>query len=399
MCRAKTLATNFGLVVLSLVIVMGALEAALAITKFNVPDASRFVPNQGVAYIPNSYYRHNKEGFSEGYFNSHGFRDYERTYEKPPGVFRILVIGDSYTEALQVQLEESYTALLEKNLNAYGAGRFEVLSLGQSGFGTADAYIRYLDVGVEYSPDLVVLAFLTGNDFRDNSKLMNPDGLGVRFYYVFDKDRNLVLDRSLIDAYEKNLSYFKQIYQKVKANSYLLSILSERMYLYRYQQAHKNQDDDKDDKSKSLGLFSELNIYRRDLPLPWEEAVAVTKGIILKFKESVERHGSRFLLLSLSNAEQVHPEVGRQLKEQYNVEWDYEQPDRILEDFSREQKIMYLKLMPAFRDHHLKTGQYLHGFGSSHQGHWNQAGHRLAADLIFEFLMNTNMVPLERKPS
>jgi lysophospholipase L1-like esterase len=399
MGRAKTFETNLGLIVLSLVIVMGALEAALAITKFNVPDASRFVPNQGVAYIPNAYYRHNKEGFSEGYFNSHGFRDYERTYEKPSGVFRILVVGDSYTEALQVQLEESYTALLEKHLNAYGPGRFEVISLGQSGFGTADEYIRYLDVGVEYSPDLVVLAFLTGNDFGDNSRLMNPEGLGVRFYYVFDKDRNLVLDRSLIDAYEKNLSYLKQIYQKAKANSHLLSLLSERIYLYRYQRAHKYETGVKNDKSKSVSLFSELNIYRRDLPSPWEEAVAVTKGIILKFKESVEEHGSRFFLLSLSNAEQVHPEVGRQLKEQYDVELDYEQPDRILEEFCREHEVMYLKLMPAFRDHHLKTGQYLHGFGSSHQGHWNQAGHRLAADLIFEYLKDHNMVPQKRKPT
>ena len=40
---------------------------------------------------------------------------------------------------------------------------------------------------------------------------------------------------------------------------------------------------------------------------------------------------------------------------------DYEQPDRILEEVAIENGVLFLKLMPAFRTHHLKTGQYLHG--------------------------------------
>lgn len=78
---------------------------------------------------------------------------------------------------------------------------------------------------------------------------------------------------------------------------------------------------------------------------------------------------------------------------------DYEQPDRILEDLAREHGVAFLNLMPAFREHHVKTGQYLHGFGSSHRGHWNQAGHRLAAELTFQFLKEQHMVPLESKAS
>ena len=50
--------------------------------------------------------------------------------------------------------------------------------------------------------------------------------------------------------------------------------------------------------------------------------------------------------------------------------------------------------MPAFREHHLRTGQYLHGFGGSKGGHWNENGHRLAADTIFEFLREKGIVPL-----
>jgi hypothetical protein len=128
--------------------------------------------------------------------------------------------------------------------------------------------------------------------------------------------------------------------------------------------------------------------------LPWKETFEITKEIIRTFKKSVEEHGSRFLLLGLSNAEQVHPEVGSKLQNQYNLDFDYEQPDRILEEFAKENGVLFLKLMPAFRAHHLKTGQFLHGFGASHGGHWNQAGHRLAAELTFQFL-EEHLVSLE----
>jgi hypothetical protein len=122
--------------------------------------------------------------------HSHGFRDYERTYEKPANVFRILVLGDSYIEAFQVQQEDSFTAQLEKMLNAQiSSVRLDVVSLGQSGFGTAEEYLRYINVGVAYKPDLVVLAFTIGNDFRNNSKLLNHGSLA--HYFVFDEDHHL----------------------------------------------------------------------------------------------------------------------------------------------------------------------------------------------------------------
>jgi hypothetical protein len=398
MSKLRALCTSFGLVIFALVIVLGLLEALLAITKLNVPDFSLFIPGKGTTYIPHAYYRHTKEGFSEGRFNSHGFRDYERTYEKPPGVFRILVLGDSYIEAFQVQLEESFTAQLEKLLNAQSSSaKYEVLSLGQSGFGTAEEYLRYLNFGAAYSPDLVVLALTTGNDFRNNSKLLNGHNGG--FYYAFDQDRNLVLDRSLVDAYESSQTYPRRLFQSLKSHSHLLTLVSERVYLLnrQLQEAHMSQvhaaKPSMDSGTSALGLFSDLNIYRINMPPEWKEAVEITKAIILEFQRSVEERGSKFLLMSLSNAEQVHKDLGDELKARYNVNLDYEQPDRILEQFAATNKIMFLKLMPALRDHYRKTTEYVHGFGSSRGGHWNQTGHRIAAQVTFQFLEDQHLVP------
>jgi hypothetical protein len=48
--------------------------------------------------------------------NSQGFRDRERSYHKPEETFRIAVLGNSWTEALQVPLERAYPAVLESDL-------------------------------------------------------------------------------------------------------------------------------------------------------------------------------------------------------------------------------------------------------------------------------------------
>jgi hypothetical protein len=264
------------------------LEAVIATARINTKSADRFVPGKGITYVPHAYYRHTKEGSSEGYFNSHGFRDYERDYAKPENGIRILVLGDSYVEALQVALENSFPALLEKKLNENSPSlKFEVLNLGQSGFGTADEYMRYLNFGLQYHPDLVVLAFLTGNDFRNNSKFLNREELG--FYFAFDKNGILALDRSALDSYEKSLTLPKKIFQSIKHYSYLASLVSERLYLLRYQlrDYHTSHALAEEKHPEELDEFSDLNIYRPDMDGRWKEAVAITKALLLKFKRSV----------------------------------------------------------------------------------------------------------------
>ena len=396
MIGLKRVLVNFGVLLLSLLVLMGALEILLAIIQINQKSIRRFVPGKGSTYIPGAYYRHTKEGFSEGYFNSHGFRDYERTYAKLDGTFRIMVLGDSYVEALQVPLESSFPALLEKQLNnGFSSVKFEVISMGQSGFGTADAYMRYLDFGRKYSPDLVILAFLTGNDIRNNSKMLNRKDLA--FYFVFDNNGDLVLDRSMWEKYENSMTFPKQFFQYIKQNSYLFSLVSERIFLLSRQIRNNyfegQLSGDMLEGEKQLGQFSDLNIYLPDLRERWREAFDISKGLILKFKEQVEKDGAKFVLVTLSNGEQINPDRQQELNEMFPFPLDYEQPDRILEEFTRQNGVDLLQLMPVFQEYYHSTGKNLHGFRSPGRGHWNQNGHHLAAVEIYKFLKGEGLVP------
>jgi lysophospholipase L1-like esterase len=392
MRQSRRLAIAGCSIIVTLVLFFAALEAVVAVAGVSTKSNSRFIPGIGGGHVPSAYYRQDKEGFSEGYFNSHGFRDRERTLAKPDDTFRILVLGDSYVEALQVALDASFPAVLEKELNENSHScKVEVLNLGQSGFGTADEYMRYLNVGASYHPDLVILAFLTGNDFRNNSKFLNLAEPG--FYFSLDGNQNLVLDRSVLEAYEKSYTWPRRFFQFVKEKSYLANFVSERLYLLRWQMKYQQAANvtAQEEKAATMDELSDLNVYRPEMSNRWKDAVAVTKAILGKFKSSVEANGSQFVLVTLSNAEQLDPDKQAELRRQYGQTLDFDLPDNIIEEVAKTDGITYLKLMPMFREVHARTGKNLHGFGGRESGHWNESGHRLAAEKIFEFLTQNNI--------
>lgn len=188
------------------------------------------------------------------------------------------------------------------------------------------------------------------------------------------------------------------MFQAINQKSYLANLISERLYLVRLQLRNQNfRRNPRDQQNRSEGgidEFSPLNIYRGKMTKSWKEAFAVTTALLRKFRDTVEANGSEFLLVTLSNAEQVHPELQQQLRKQYRVDFDFEQPDRIIGEFARKEQITYSQLMPCFREYYLQTGTYLHGFGGSRGGHWNETGHRLAAKKIFAFLKRRDLLPL-----
>ena len=90
-----------------------------------------------------------------------GYRTADRPFAKPPGTRRLVILGDSHTEAYTVNDHETSAVLLEQRLSeSYPA---EVISLGVAGYSTDQEFLTYLHVGRRFEPDLVLLQF-TRND-------------------------------------------------------------------------------------------------------------------------------------------------------------------------------------------------------------------------------------------
>ena len=92
--------------------------------------------------------------------NEYGFRERDFTSPKPPGVSRIMVLGDSLTWGTGLAVEERYTAVAEELLNrAPGGTRFEVLNFGLPGIPTVDERDILLAYEDLVEPDLIVVGF------------------------------------------------------------------------------------------------------------------------------------------------------------------------------------------------------------------------------------------------
>src|SRR5262249_24998751 len=80
---------------------------------------------------PGAVYRHQSADVSIWFrINSKGLRaDREYSYEKPAGVKRIVCLGDSFTAGYEVDVEDCFTRVLERELTARGR-KVEVLNAG-----------------------------------------------------------------------------------------------------------------------------------------------------------------------------------------------------------------------------------------------------------------------------
>src|SRR5687767_9168666 len=84
--------------------------------------------------------------------NAKGLRGPDRPYEKPAGVHRTLLLGDSFTEAYTVDEARSVRAVLESELGRTGY-KAEVVNGGIMGYSTDQELLFYRLEGRRYHAD------------------------------------------------------------------------------------------------------------------------------------------------------------------------------------------------------------------------------------------------------
>jgi hypothetical protein len=97
--------------------------------------------------------------------NSAGMRD-DREYDKQPAPdsVRIAAFGESFTYGNEVQLGENWAKLMPELEPA-----LEVLNYGVGGYGVDQAFLRYLKVGGDFQPDIVLIGYMSENMARSVS--------------------------------------------------------------------------------------------------------------------------------------------------------------------------------------------------------------------------------------
>jgi hypothetical protein len=314
-------------------------------------------------------------------FNSQGLRDREYAFEKPTGTRRVLLLGDSTTEAVQVPLERTFAKLVEGKLRA-GGKSVEVINGGHSGFGTDNQIFFYRDEARRYVPDLVVLVFNFQNDILENSPILYrrayeqaeahfPPKLGFRL----DADGTLQqIQVSASDAAERPPPD-PTLWQWMAAHVFLLRALER-------------------------ALSTTLPVPPRFVPPPhygvyaqwdeqWRDAWQLTMRITLELRAAVERSAAHFVVVLLPARDMVAPtRLASTLASLYvplrASDLDLDRPRRVMTEFLQREGIPFVDLLPALQAHAATGARDFFDWDV----HLNESGHAAVSPPIAAFVQD-----------
>jgi len=143
-----------------------------------VPD-----PFTGVRYAPNLHLRlsYGEKGKRFRFTtNALGFRGREVSWAKSPGAFRVLFLGDSFTEGFGVNDDETFPYYFEEIARRMDKN-IEVINAGQRGCELPE-YLGFLrGYGARLAPDLVVISLFADNGFYISGPNDPPPRWGVAY--------------------------------------------------------------------------------------------------------------------------------------------------------------------------------------------------------------------------
>lgn len=389
----RPLLARLALALAATLFTLAALELGLRLAGYAHPNFYRPEPDRGWGLVPGASGRWRQEGDAQVRINEDGRRDQEHPAAKPPRELRVALLGDSMVEALQVPVDHTAWELAERRLEGcerLGGRRVEILNFGVSGYGTAQELLTLRHRVWKYRPDLVLLAFYAGNDVRNNHRPLEQDPL--RPYLVLRGDPpRLLLD----DSFRQSRGYRlrrslpgRAVYGLVDASRLLQLAKQAKSAADGLVGAWKARRTTRGQAAlQELGLDNA--VYAAPADREWRAAWRVTEALVRALDREARAGGARFAVVTLSTPIQVHPDPAarRRFAARLGVA-DLGYPERRLGAFARTDGIPALLLAPELGRHAARTGTYLHGFPNTRpgEGHWNEEGHRVAGNLLADWL-------------
>jgi hypothetical protein len=393
--RLRSFLTKLSMVVASVLVALFIGEIILRLIGYSFPNFYTLDQDRGNALRPNAEGWYRKEGKVYVRINSQGLRDREHTLSKPPRTIRIAVLGDSYAEALQVPMENTFWYVMEQRLQncpAFAGKKIEVINFGVSGYGTAQELVTLRQRVWDYSPDIVLLAVTTNNDITDNSRALKKTDEVPYFVY---RDNQLVLDNSFQSA-----SVFRWRQSALsRFGGWLADHLRIVQAMTEIQRAIKTRITSRQEPriidgaaQNNAALAGDVGIdnliYREPDDETWRDAWRVTEGLIVLMRDEVNAHDAKFLVITESNGIQVHPDPATREDFMRRIgARDLFYPDLRIRALCEREGIPVLTLVPYLQSYAEQHKVFLHGFGKEiGNGHWNAEGHRVAGEIIADKL-------------
>ncbi len=287
--------------------------------------------------------------------NAIGMRDRDHPRRKPDGHYRILLFGDSFMEAAQVEFEDSLPHQLERDLSERLDRPVDVVNLAVSGWGT-DAQLAYFERHAsDYEPDLVLIAMTLHNDVRDNL---------AEQYHDLESGRlearpvaTLPLRQALRQRVQEWLAGHSHLYQLFVGSLRARGVVEQGRVLDHHVVALLDPD-----------------------PSPRiERGWALTEALLDRFQERASEQGARMGVLLIPLVYGVIDARLQEFLDEHGLEAsrvDVDRPQRVVREWGERRGVPVFDLRPALRDWAVRerSNPYL-----TLDGHWNEDGHRVGA--------------------
>ncbi len=298
----------------------------------------------------------------DDHVNEYGFRDRGYPLNKPTGSYRVLGLGDSFVYGA-VSTRDNFLRVAERALD----DDTDILLIGVPGWSTENELGLLEDFGLGLDPDLVIVNFFVGNDVT---------GIPVRSRVIRG---NVYPTTSPLPV--RNLLRKSQLF-----------VMFESLVLRGMMKRLKDDDTPGHTAESESGQVSELylKIVPHSLPVFSTETDKRTAALWVEAEGYMEKidgicraAGVPWMLVVIPDEMQVDPEVRSQVLDGLGLaaeDYDFDAPQRRLDDWAKKHSVPMLDLMPVMRaEHNPKARLYV-----PNDTHWNKRGNLIAGQAVAE---------------
>jgi hypothetical protein len=370
---------------LPLLVVESALRVVGPILPGNYSTGEFIVPHPvyGRFHVPGfDGWVKTREYTSRVTINSLGLKGPERPYEKPPGVRRILFLGDSFTEAVQVPEQDGIVSRLERALNARGSDRYEVLNAGVGGWGNGQELMFLREEGYRYQPDLVVMMLFVGNDVYDNSYALQGSPKNPHEpYFVFRDDGSF----EPMEFRTRKPEDVNPVVGLLRDRSLLWNVFETGVLV------KLDQGEDDDELRANRFNLNKMIVHAVKPSDKQADAWRTTLTLVQRVRQFDEELGIQTAVVIAPAAFQVYDVDWDDLLKENKLkpgDWSQELPNGVLAANAGMIGAPMLDLLPVLRDE-APTSPRLY---LPYDKHWTSAGHEIAAREVERFLVDQGLV-------
>ena len=387
----KRILLKTGAVVLSILLYLVCLEVMVRVFHLAEPRYGQQDAVLGTAYIPGTTAVNNFGVKIE--IGEHAHRGPTPAVEKKPGVFRVVLLGDSFLQASAIEYEDVFYSILNREFKARGLP-IEVINMGVAGYSTIQEYLLFHHQAVKYKPDLVILFFSVHNDlienyppqeFKPGYKLTNGELEYVPFE-VKGGRRNF-----LRDFCRKHFRVY----------TYLPDLVRTKVELIKQKLGLEEQPHGFEEHRIRFEEWADVLNTENVLSLdPQGEAWQVTLKIIEKLNQEVKAGGGRLALVVFPSVTQTYDRYWNVLEKKRQDAGlpglERFRPERILEDLAHRTDILYIPFSRPMAESARKEGKT---YFIPADFHFDKLGHQLIAKALAPAIEKLYREALDRAES